>query len=139
MVDRGPSSDHGQLQTLVEKALSVVRLREQLADAGYDSERNHEFCHTHGIESIIPAKIGHPGPARGPHRRRMQEAFPSWRYAHRSKATETVFSVIKRKSGPVLRSRQEALKRKEALLKTVVYNLHRDVVRVNMASLHQVN
>lgn len=139
MVDRGPCSDHVEFETLIEKTQQVVTLDQELADAGYDSEQNHEFCHAKGIDSIIPAKAGYPGPARAPFRQKMQNEFPQKEYAQRSKATETIFSVMKRKSGGTIRSRLEELKNKEAQMKVVVYNLHRDIVRVKAVPVHGVN
>lgn len=139
VVDWGPCSDHAEFKTMIEQTEAIAVLDLELGDAGYDSEQNHEFCFQKGIQSVIPALVGRPGPARSPFRKKMQQEFPQELYAQRSKATETIYSVMKRKSGGVIRSRRKDLQLKEGKLRVVVYNLYRDVVRVKGVPLHQVN
>jgi DDE family transposase len=84
-----------------------------VADAGYDSEKNHRTARMDmGVRSIIPPGIGRPLPAGKPPggrwRRHMAKRFArkadEKHYAQRSQS-ETVHSMVKRNQGSALRSR----------------------------------
>jgi len=69
-----------------------------LADAEFDSERNHTFCREQlKADSIIPAKRGKNTWKIHGVRAQMRADFPRAKYARRS-LIETVFSVAKRKA-----------------------------------------
>ena len=102
---RGPKPDVNEFESLVEQALTRIRITAILADAGYDSESNHSFARDeHGIRSVIPAKHGRPTtkPASGYYRRQMQVRFNRNAYRQRSQV-ETVMSMIKRRQGSHVR------------------------------------
>lgn len=96
----GPSPDMHDLPGLLAgmpKGLTIATL---LADAGFDSQENHEYLREeHGILSIIPPKIGRPTqkPFTGEYRELMR-----WRWSHYQAKygqrwqVETVNSMIKR-------------------------------------------
>ena len=133
-VRRGPCGDFSDLIPLADSAARVQYFDVLLADAGYDSEANHRHCRESvKVESLIPSKkrrcvrviattpyrslmvqtLGSPG---DPCKRRL--------YVQRWKA-ETLVSVVKRKWGEALSARLEAMQRTRALLRGLVYNLHR--------------
>lgn len=56
---RGPRPDVDEFRPLLTAALRVVKLSQVVADAGYDSEANHQFARDeHGTRTVIPAKHG---------------------------------------------------------------------------------
>lgn len=102
---RGPRPDIDEFRPLVADALKRVRLSLMTADAGYDSEPNHQFARDgHGIRTVIPPKHGRPTkkPARGHYRRLMQTRFDREIYRNRVQV-ETVMSMIKRRQGSHVR------------------------------------
>ena len=61
LVGRGPRPDSNRFVPLLEATLANIRVRDVLADAGYDSEANHRHARQRrGVRSFIPAKIGRP-------------------------------------------------------------------------------
>lgn len=100
-VGRGPRPDVDEFRPLLAEALRNVRLAQLAADAGYDSEPNHQFARDdHGVRTIIPAKHGRPSakPPTGHYRRLMKTRFDRRAYRRRSQV-ETVISMIKRRQG----------------------------------------
>src|SRR5208337_3451771 len=87
----------GNLPALVAQAHAHTPVGCVLADAEFDSERNHTFIrqqlHAH---SIIPAKRGKKTWRIHGVRAQMRAHFPSQKYRRRS-LIETVSSVAKRK------------------------------------------
>ena len=94
-----------------------------LADAGYDSEPNHEYADALGVRSIMPPTIGRP-PTTGPtgrHRNRLWRRFPRKRYGQRWHV-EGTYSQDKRRFGSQLRSTSVAGQWGELLLRVLVHN-----------------
>lgn len=97
------------------------------ADKGYDSEWAREFV----IEELsaecqipIKQKLGkHPGF----YRKRFVK--DDKKYHQRSK-TETVFSVVKKMFGEVVRAKKWLMQKKELLFRFICYNLYR-ISRIN--------
>lgn len=105
------------------------RLRDVLADAGYDSETNHQIARQDmGVRSIIKAGIGRPG-KHGPsgyYRRimskRLKGSQRGKKYGQRAQA-ETVNSMLKRNMGDALRSRSPKARREEQMLRVLTHNI----------------
>jgi hypothetical protein len=82
-----------------------------VADAGYDSEKNHRIARDDlGIRSIIPPNSGRPTSKAPPtrHRRNMHHRFKRKADRHlygQRWQVETVNSMIKRNLGSALRAR----------------------------------
>ena len=98
---RGPRPDVDEFRPLVAETLRIVQVSQLAADAGYDSEPNHQFARDqHGIRTIIPAKHGRPTDKlpTGRYRRLMKVRFDRFAYRRRSQV-ETVISMIKRRQG----------------------------------------
>ena len=125
---RGPTPDVSELDMLQTQLAPGLTIQTLYADAGYDSEPNHQLLRDLlGITSIIPPKIGRPTtkPAKGRYRRLMQRLFKNigrTNYGQRWQA-ETVMSMLKRNLGGHLRSRSRYGRELEMRLKTVVHNL----------------
>jgi len=122
---RGPRPDVDEFRPLVAEATQVVRLVQLAADAGYDSEGNHEFARDeHGIRTIIPAKHGRPTTKlpTGRYRRLMKERFDREAYRRRSQV-ETVISMIKRRQGAHVHARSYHSQCRELRLLVLTHNI----------------
>ncbi len=134
---RGPTNDTGYLAGLRRQACKYGRYtgkgcgrrREWLlvGDAGFDSRR------VEAMDIVPPIRRGAgPGgrgpskvvaPARQARAEMVAQARLDGVYGQRWKA-ETVNSVIKRRFGSAVRSRQLPLQKREAVIKAMVYNIH---------------
>jgi hypothetical protein len=125
---RGPGAEAPDLPPLVRRGLPLVPLRVVLADAGYDSERNHRLLREElGVTAIIPPRTGRPPrPGRWPggYRGEMARHFPQALYRRRV-LVETVLSVLKRKMGDVVAGQGLPMQARQALLLALTYNLYR--------------
>lgn len=105
------------------------RLRDVLADAGYDSEGNHRIARLDmGVRSTIKSGIGRPG-KRGPSgyyrnimSKRLKGSQRGKKYGQRAQA-ETVNSMLKRNMGDALRSRSPRARRNEQMLRVLTHNI----------------
>lgn len=103
-----------------------------VADAGYDSEANHQLARRLGVRmrAIIPPRAGRPTdkppPPEQPMRRAMYHRFANQLdralYGQRWQS-ETVNSMIKRNLGSALRARTTAHRRHELLLRVLTHNI----------------
>ncbi|VVB61222.1 Uncharacterised protein [uncultured archaeon] len=84
--------------------------------------------------SMIPIKSN---VRRGKYRHKMQKRFDERIYHQRSKA-ETVFSVMKRKFGGTIYSRNQRMQVLEVSWINFVYNLHRSV-QVKICTLWMIS
>src|SRR5581483_10490436 len=93
----GVYNDCATLRPLVDAAQQVTPIGLVLADAEFDSERNHPHIRrVLGAQSIIPAKQGKPTWKIKGVRAQMRRRFPRKQYAQRAQV-ESVFSAVKRK------------------------------------------
>jgi IS5 family transposase len=121
---QAPWNDCANLPSLVAEAHQHTPVDCVLADAEFDSERNHTFCRQQlKADSIIPAKRFTSRRATGV-RGQMRENFPRDQYTKRS-LIETVFSVAKRKLSCRAPGRTIATQTRQALLLGLTYNLYR--------------
>jgi hypothetical protein len=125
-VTQGPSSDYGEFAPLLVETTRNIKPNCVLADAGYDSERNHEFArHTMGIRStVIPARRHKSGILipKTRYRRQMRLRFSKRIYRARVQV-ESVFSRIKRVLGARIRARRWPSQERECYLKILTFNL----------------
>ena len=122
---RGPYNDCAALRPLVDQARHVMQAHCVLADAEFDSERNHRHIReVHQMRSIIPAKRGKKTWRIQGIRATMRAHFPAKPYAQRN-LIETVFSVVKRKLSARAPGRSLAAQAKQALVLGLAYNLYR--------------
>jgi hypothetical protein len=122
---RGPRPDVDEFRPLVAEALGSVLLSQLAADAGYDSEGNHEFARDeHGIRTIIPAKHGRPTDKlpSGRYHRLMTARFDRAAYRRRSQV-ETVISMIKRRQGAHVHARSYQSQCRELRLLVLTHNI----------------
>jgi IS5 family transposase len=122
---RGPWNDCANLPPLLEAANQVTPIGVVLADAEFDSERNHTFIRQQlHARSIIPAKRGKKTWRIHGVRAQMRHAFPRRQYARRA-LVETVFSTVKRKLSARAPGRSLFMQLRQALLLGLAYNLYR--------------
>ena len=121
---QGPYNDCATLRPLVSAAQRVTPVGLVLADAEFDSERNHRHIRdVIGADSIIPAKRGKAEWKIKGVRAQMRRRFPRKRYSQRTQV-ESVFSVVKRKLSAKAPGRSAETQRRQALLLGVAYNIY---------------
>ena len=137
LLRKGPSNDNKDFQPILRKIYELfneIKIKRVLADKGYDSEKNLSFVKNFlNAEPIIKIREGNSSPLRNRGRKKLRrvmylrfkkDKIISSTYHQRSKV-ETVFSVIKRKFGDELYSKTLEMRKKEAMLRHLVYNLYR--------------
>jgi hypothetical protein len=121
----GPWNDCGNLPVVVETASQQTPIGLVLADAEFDSERNHTYIRRRlGARSVIPAKRGKKGWRVCGVRAEMRRAFPRKLYRRRA-LIETVFSSVKRKLSARAPGRSLRMQTRQALLLGLSFNLYR--------------
>ncbi len=122
---QGPYNDCANLRSLLDEAAHGQAVALVLADAEFDSERNHQHIRqVHGADSIIPAKRGKPSWKIKGIRAQMRADFPAAAYAQRN-LVETVISVVKRKLSARAPGRSLTTQHLQALLLGIAYNIYR--------------
>lgn len=121
----GPSNDCCRLPALTTQAHEVAPLKVVLADAEFDSERNHQHVRRIlGAQSVIPPKRSRPEWKINGFRALMREKFPKKLYRKRTQV-ESLFSCIKRKLSGRAPGRSLWTQRLQALLLGLTFNLYR--------------
>jgi Transposase DDE domain len=121
----GPAPDAGDLRPMLTQMPGNILFDQMLLDAGYDSEANHMLLREGlGIESVIPAKAGHPTDQlpRGKWRWLMATHFNTEDYGQRWQV-ETVMRMIKARQGESMTARSDATRRDELGLMAVTHNV----------------
>jgi transposase len=113
------------LPEVVEAASEQTRIGLVLADAEFDSERNHTYIRKQlGAQSVIPAKRGKKSWRIHGVRAEMRRAFPRQLYRRRS-LIETMFSSVKRKLSARAPGRSLRTQKRQALLLGLSFNVYR--------------
>lgn len=121
----GPRNDCARLRPLLAAAAQSTPIGLVLADAEFDSERNHRFIReTLKARSVIPAKKGHRSWRIHGVRAVMRRRFPRKVYAQRA-LIEAVISCAKRKLSARAPGRTVHTQCLQALLLGVAFNLYR--------------
>lgn len=121
---QGPYNDCATLRPLVSAAHEVTPVGLVLADAEFDSERNHlHVREVIGADSVIPAKRGKADWKLKGVRAQMRRRFPRKRYSQRAQV-ESVFSVVKRKLSAKAPGRSAETQRTQAMLLGLAYNIY---------------
>ena len=121
----GPANASSTLRPVVDLARQSGAIGLVLADAAFDSERNHHHIRDQlGAESIIPAKRGKSTWQLHGIRAQMRASFPLARYRQRT-LVESVFSAAKRKLSARAPGRLPVTQHLQTLLLGLAYNLYR--------------
>lgn len=121
---QGLYNDCATLRPLVSAAHEVTSGGLVLADAEFDSERNHlHVREVIGADSVIPAKRGKAEWKIRGVRAQMRRRFPRRRYSQRAQV-ESVFSAVKRKLSTKAPGRSSETQRRQAMLLGVAYNIY---------------
>lgn len=121
----GPVNDSARLRSVIHAARAVTEIGAVVADAEFDSERNHRFIRRQvHAQSAIPAKRGKVTWRIQGIRAQMRRRFPRALYRRRALA-ETVFSVAKRKLSARAPGRTLVTQRLQALLLGLAYDVYR--------------
>jgi hypothetical protein len=125
----GNGSDQPDFEPLLSGSCKRAAVKVVVADAGYDSEKNHRLARLDmNVRSIIPAKIGRPSskPPRGRYRRLMRNRFKRKAdrkpYGQRAQS-ETVNSMMKRNFGDAMRSIRPKRRKQELLLRSLAHDI----------------
>jgi len=122
---RGPWNDCANLPAVVEAASQQTRIGLVLADAEFDSERNHTYIRQRlGAQSVIPAKRGKKTWRVHGVRAEMRCAFPRRIYRRRA-LIESLFSSVKRKLSARAPGRSLPMQMRQALLLGLSFNMYR--------------
>lgn len=125
----GNGSDQPDFEPLLYRSWKRANVRSVVADAGFDSEKNHCLARLDmNVRSVIPPTIGRASdklPA-GRFRRLMRQRFARKAdrrlYGQRAQA-ETVNSMMKRNFGDALRSILPKRRKQEMLLRSLTHDL----------------
>jgi hypothetical protein len=121
----GPYNGSAMLRPLADVAYALSPFGWLLADAEFDSERNHRHVREKiGALSAIPAKRGGASWEVGGYRAEMRAEFPRKLYRRRA-LVESVFSAVKRKLSTRAPGRSLETQRTQPLLLGLAYNLYR--------------
>jgi hypothetical protein len=113
------------LSAVIETPSQQTPIGLVLADAEFDSERNHTYIRKQlGAHSVIPAKRGKKTWRVRGVRAEMRRAFPTRLYRQRS-LIESVFSSVKRKLSARAPGRSLRMQMRQALLLGLSFNLYR--------------
>jgi hypothetical protein len=127
-VRRGPTNDCATLRLLVDAAHQRVSIGLVLADAEFDSERDHQYIRTVlQARSIIQAKRGRADWRIQGVRAEMRQCFPRHESSQPS-VIESVISAIKRKVSARSPGRPLQTQCLQALLLGVAYDIYRLLV-----------
>lgn len=121
----GPRPDADELRPMIEHFVPNAVPGQLLADAGYDSEMNHQLLRDEmKIDSLIPAKIGRPTDQlpTGGYRFQMQTDFDDETYGQRWQV-ETVMFMFKRHQGEAVTARKQDTRHRELGLTVLTHNI----------------
>jgi hypothetical protein len=121
---QGPHNDCATLRPLISAAHEVAPVGLVLADAEFDSERNHRHIRdVVGANSVIPAERGKADWKIKGVRAQMRRRFPRKRYSQRAQV-ESVFSAVKRKLSAKAPGRSTETQSRQAMLLGLAYNIY---------------
>ena len=122
--------DNVDFKPCVNKAARVVNIDVIVADKAYDAQKNHTLAHKYGALLITPLKNEDVPIWRtsGEDRKKLKRYFPKKKYNQRSKC-ETIFSVVKRKTGDFVTAVQFGMQKIELLCRFLAYNIDRLLVQ----------
>jgi hypothetical protein len=121
----GPANASSTLRPVVDMARQAGMIGLVVADAEFDSERNHHHIRDRlGADSIIPAKRGKSTWQLHGIRAQMRASFPTLRYRQRA-LVESVFSAAKRKLSSRAPGRLPLTQHLQTLLLGLAYDIYR--------------
>jgi transposase len=129
-ISKKTDHDAKHAKTLIRQSNKARKSECYVMDKGYDSEKIHALIREEiKADSIIPLRVRKRKKIKGKYRRELNNNFDKPKYNKRNIA-ETTFSVVKRKFGETLRSRNYYNQVKEIKIKLIVYNIDKKVIRL---------
>lgn len=131
-IRRSPANDSPDFEPTVMKGKRILdnarkKIKSCDADKGYDSEENHRIV-VEELEAEDRIRLKNKDVpvyrTKGVYRKKAKRRIKRLRANYRSK-NETIFSVIKRIQGSMIRSRNVSMQNKELLFKEIAYNASR--------------
>lgn len=122
--------DNVDFKPCVNKAARAVKIDVIVGDKAYDAQKNHTLVHKHGALLITPLKNEDVPIWRtlGENRKKLKRYFPKKKCNQRSKC-ETIFSVVKRKTGDFVTAVRFGMQKIELLCRFLAYNIDRLLVQ----------
>jgi len=139
-IRRSPAHDNRDFKPVVRKGKKILdkakkKIKSLDADKGYDSEENHELV-VEELEAEDRIRLKNKDKpihrTLGVYRKKAKRRIKRLRANYRSK-NETVFSVIKRIQGSMIRSRNVSMQNKELLFKEIAYNASRLIKNIMLS------
>jgi transposase len=125
-MDTGPSNDKRSARRLLPKAREAIHPDRLYADAGYDAEWIHRFCHEDWkLFSVIKPVRHREGPPGGAYRSQMTERTLKKLNYGRRWLVESYMAGLKRTTGSRLSACSEPARNVEAGMKVMAYALRR--------------
>ena len=128
---QGPANDAPAFVPALRQAAALFALVSRrfwavVADAAYDSEAHHAYCHrVFGVRCTVIRLNRRSHGRRWPrtrYRRAMRRHF-AWRVYHRRQQVESVFSRDKRRLGSALTARSARTQAQEQILRVLTHNV----------------
>jgi transposase len=125
----GYAPDCPALPHLVDRTSKLFQIKEVLADKAYSSRENMNVVSDHGAIPFIPFKKNANNKAAGSatwkamHRYFFEHKEDFMQHYHLRSNVESVFSMMKRKQGINLRSKNDTAQYNELLCKALVHNI----------------
>lgn len=118
--------DNVDFKPCVNKAARTVNIDLILGDKGFDAQKNHTLAHKHKALLITPLRNKDVPiwKTKGEDRKKLKRYFPKKKYHQRSKC-ETIFSVVKRKTGDFVTAVKFGMQKIELLCRFLAYNIDR--------------
>lgn len=125
LVGAGPRPDTDRFVPLLKATQRQVRVDAAVADAGYDSEPNHQYAReVAGVRSFMPAAIGRPTTKlpRGRYRRQMKQRLNKHYGGYGQRwQVECTNAMIKRRLTTTVHARSHWARCRELLLIVLTY------------------
>jgi transposase len=125
----GYAPDCPALPNLVERTARRFEIKEVLADKAYLSRKNMDVISEHGAIPFVPFRKNSNNRAEGSaawkamHRYFFEHREEFMQHYHLRSNIESVFSMMKRKQGTYLRSKNDVAQHNEILCKALVHNI----------------
>jgi hypothetical protein len=125
-IRRKRRNENIDVNCLMKKSTKQLKINYFLADAFYDSEKNHQLAGKYKSKLIASLRKNGKVPIRrtkGIHRKRLRKDFPREIYKKRV-IIEGIFSSMKRKYAEVVYAKKFVSQKKELLFRALTYNLN---------------
>lgn len=132
--------DNVDFKPCMNKAARTVNIDVIVGDKAFDAQKNHTLAHRYNALLITPLKNEDVPIWRtlGEDRKKLKRYFPKRKYNQRSKC-ETIFSVVKRKTGDFVTAVKFGMQKIELLCRLLAYNIDRLLVQKKLINPFKIS